>query len=229
MRERQQKEALAKDGSESDSQEEKRNAGQEPSSLMEKKEENVIDIQSYHSSEENFQRGKDEENIKSKRDTEALREQRSERSLENQEQWEQIQTDEDDSKSRHSLNSGQNPRAERYHDEADNDMTASYHPHRIIDVAGHSGESQEYHADPFHSSKSHREGQTKEEINERLKDDNFWANYEKNLGIGQEKLEEQPRMDQMTESKFKMPNENFTELEYTETPSQQVMQNQDGG
>lgn len=190
MRERQQKEALAKDGSESDSQEEKKNVGREPPSLAEKKEENVIDIQSYHSSEENLQRGKDEEHAKSKRDTEAPREQRSERSLENQEQWEQIQTDEDDSKSRHSLNSKQNPRAERHHDEAGIGMTASYHPHRVTDVAGRSGGSQEYHADPFHSSKSHREGQAKEEINERLKDDNFWANYEKNLGIGQEKLED---------------------------------------
>jgi hypothetical protein len=71
---------LKKDGSESDSQEEKRYAGPEPSSLIEQKEENVIDIQSYHSSEENYQRGKDEQDVKYKRDAQALKDQRSERS-----------------------------------------------------------------------------------------------------------------------------------------------------
>jgi len=71
---------LKKDGTESDSQEEKRYAGPEPSSFIEQKEENVIDIQSYHSSEENYQRGKDEQDVKYKRDAQALKGQRSERS-----------------------------------------------------------------------------------------------------------------------------------------------------
>ena len=42
-------------------------AAPEPLSFMEKQEDNVIDIQSYHSSEENYQRGREDEDQKPKR------------------------------------------------------------------------------------------------------------------------------------------------------------------
>lgn len=129
MREKQQNEGRKKSESESDSQEEKINAAPEPSPFMEKQEETVIDIQSYHSSEENYQRGREEEDQKPKRGVDTSKEQQQ--SAENQEQWKQTETDGDDWKQ--SLNSGAYPREQHKDAVEAKGIASDYQPHGAFD------------------------------------------------------------------------------------------------